>query len=66
MMFGKLNPDFAIQDGCNLNSKSCSYLGSTYNPYRMKYKSKEANCYLAGSESFRVKEIEVFSIKEGI
>jgi hypothetical protein len=50
LLFGKLNPDLAIYDNCNAFAKSASYLGSTFNPLKLKYKSKEANSFLAGAE----------------
>ena len=53
--------DISISSCCNENSKSFSTFGYTYTmPEGMVYGSDEAESYLAGSNSFKVNDIEVF------
>ena len=62
--FGAGIPDLRIDHNCNKNTVSVSEFGFNYNlPKDMILRSKEAREYFAGSMNFRVKEIEIFSIK---
>ena len=54
--------DLCIDNDCNVNTKSYSNLGHSYESNGYAYKSKEARSYLAGSYKFKVLEIEVFKI----
>ena len=58
--FGNL--DIQIKDNCNQNEvSSCANFGSRFKlPKGMKYFSTESISYLAGSDLFRVLEIEVY------
>ncbi|EFC50838.1 predicted protein [Naegleria gruberi] len=57
------NHDIYIADDCNRNSKSFSNFGTTYElPCGMEPQSFKANTYLAGTNTFKVTEIEVFTI----
>eukprot|EP00347_Sterkiella_histriomuscorum_P005233 403357381 len=68
------NPDYLITFGngfdlfvynqCDINRSSYSQLGRTYSlPLGYVYDSQESNRYLAGEQSFRVLEIEVYSVQ---
>ncbi|EFC40961.1 predicted protein [Naegleria gruberi] len=55
--------DITIFNDCNLNYFSSSNFGNAYElPKGYKKGTTEANSYLAGSEMFKVEEIEVFKI----
>ena len=43
------------------SSASWCNLGKTYSANGLKYKSKEARNFLAGSEKFKLKEVEIFT-----
>ena len=54
--------DFIIRDNCDSN-KSSSNLGVSYDPPNgVNQGTNEARTYLAGSENFTVREIEIFSV----
>ena len=56
--------DIYISDNCNFNKMSGSNYGYTYKlPSGIKYFSKEAKGYLAGSKNFKVIDIETYSVK---
>ena len=55
--------DICILEYCETDSKSYSNFGNSYTlPNGMEYASKEARSYLAGSNHFKVSEIEVFKV----
>jgi hypothetical protein len=55
--------DIYIHPDCNINEKSGSYFGTSYQrPEELNHNTEEARKYLAGSQYFRVKDIEVFKI----
>ena len=57
---------FYIENDCNINTKSHSYLGFDglfELPEGVKVGTNEANSYLAGSEFFKVLEMEVFKLE---
>ncbi len=55
--------DLYIASDCNENISSISDFGACYNlPVGMKFKSEGAQTYLAGSQNFKVKELEVFQV----
>ena len=59
--FGNL--DICLKSNCNINTSSCSYLGSNGSyelPEGIQEKTEEAKSYLAGSHIFKVLELEVF------
>jgi hypothetical protein len=58
-VFGK-GHDIFISDQSNSSALSYSRLCATYRHPDFVHNSKEANCFLAGSEKFQVAEIEVF------
>jgi hypothetical protein len=47
--------DIMLADNCNQNEKSYSNLGTTYN-----YNQTDRNFFFAGSQYFKVNEIEVY------
>lgn len=56
--------DIAIVENCDKSNNNRSNLGSTYSlPDNIKYGSTEAKSYLAGSETFRIEEMEIYGIK---
>ena len=58
------SPDLRITSMSNWNSDSFSKFGWTFSlPQDLKYNSKEAKSYLAGSYYFKVKEIEVYQVR---
>ena len=55
--------DFYISDNCDQNSNSVADLGACYTlPLGMKHKSEAASEYLAGSQNFKVIELELFQV----
>ncbi len=54
-----------INNNCNTNTSSYDpgYDGIYELPEGMKKKSKESKCYLAGSQSFKVLELEVYALQ---
>jgi hypothetical protein len=52
--------DIRISNNCNARARSGSYVGWSY----ANYTGVDGNTVLAGSEHFRVKEIEVFEIAD--
>ena len=64
--FGFGASGFFILDDCNINENSLSDLGydGRYElPQGIKLKTNEAYSYLAGSEYFKVLEMEVFKLE---
>eukprot|EP00347_Sterkiella_histriomuscorum_P017056 403350831 len=63
-MLSAFGGDLQIHSDCNsYNQESFSMLGSTYSlPAGVIQRSQEANTYLAGSQNFRVQEIEVYKV----
>ncbi|CDW83643.1 tldc domain-containing protein [Stylonychia lemnae] len=56
--------DLKIQNECNINYDSASFLGTTYaTPNNLVPKSPEATSFLAGSQYFKVIEIEVYKVQ---
>mmetsp|Transcript_34515 Transcript_34515/g.33709 ORF Transcript_34515/g.33709 Transcript_34515/m.33709 type:complete len:82 (+) Transcript_34515:430-675(+) len=56
--------DFYIANECNTNFTSYSNVGNSYDSGNLVYNSYDAKSYLAGKYNFRVKEIEVFELKQ--
>ena len=55
--------DLWIENDCNINQKSGSNLGHSFElPNGLYYESNEATSYLAGSTYFKVLEFEVYLI----
>jgi len=55
--------DLQIHNDCNYLTDSFSALGSTFKPPNgVQFRSQEAMSYLAGSQNFRVVEIEVYKV----
>lgn len=54
------NGDIKISNLSNLNNKNESTLGFTYGDQVFEYGSRESKTFLAGSQFFRVDDIEVF------
>ena len=55
--------DLAISNNCNSNTRSYSYLGSTYSlPDGIVPESQKAKQYFAGSDEFQVNEYEVYKV----
>ncbi len=52
--------DLHIADNANTNEESFSRLGNNFQHPEYEFSSKEAKSFLAGSEFFRLNEIEVF------
>jgi hypothetical protein len=53
--------DLYISDNCNLNSDSVADLGACYTlPVGMKAKSEAAQSFLAGTQNFKIVELELF------
>ena len=53
-------PEISIADYCDESAESESTVGHTYEHPFHDYTSKDAKTFLAGSNNFRVVEIEVF------
>ena len=57
--------DILIYTDCNVNGSSYSNFGTTYKPPDgMVVGGEDTNKYLAGAQSFTVKEIEVFRVAQ--
>jgi hypothetical protein len=54
------NDDLFISDNANTNEKSFANLGRNFKHPEYECSSKEAESFLAGSEFFRLNEIEVY------
>jgi hypothetical protein len=52
--------DLHIVNNSNTNEESFSSLGRNFKHPEYKFSSKEADSFLAGSENFRLNEIEVY------
>ena len=53
--------DMRIHDNSNINNRSYSNLGKIYKHPQYKYRSIEAQHFLAGSRQFKLSEIEVYA-----
>ena len=55
--------DIEIKYDCNKNEESSARIGYCYSlPQGVKENSDESKRYLAGSEKFKIKEIEVYKV----
>jgi hypothetical protein len=59
----RFGDDIVILEGAHNRRDSYSYLGDDYElPAGMVWGSKKAYSYLAGSQKFKVKQLEVFAV----
>ena len=56
--------DINLSDKCNVDRRSYSKLGGTYDCLHMEEGSEEAKKYLGGGELFLVTEIECFKLNK--
>jgi hypothetical protein len=56
--------DILITTNCNINKTSQSNLGFSYKHPNFKRGSKESQSFLAGTQNFQVKEIEVYELND--